>query len=267
MKTKFCKFFPRGSCAKGASCVYAHSRVELKPITNFFRTKLCPKLIQHGHCESRDECRFAHAKEELRKVGMRKKRPARTKLCESKKTPLPELIQNQSEQECVMQVALASTAQSQAAVPGMVYSLTIENTEKVLAGILGNAAGETGTIVSLGCQSIRSDETRFSSSSHDSADSRESGDSAPPCFKDDDEDQVAEDTGADCKGAISVPYLSSAHIPFKVKNTFLAFHVFDEEDIRPMVLRKVRSESNIISNMDKWISLKMTLVCDVVASN
>lgn len=75
LKTKLCKFFTQNRCTKGELCSFAHSRSEMKPCLDFFRTKMCPKLVNVGHCEDGFKCKFAHHKDELRKAGLRKKEP------------------------------------------------------------------------------------------------------------------------------------------------------------------------------------------------
>jgi len=64
-KTKMCKFFILGTCAKGTDCRFAHFREELSELPDLCRTKLCKALIRSGQCLDRS-CRYAHSKEELR---------------------------------------------------------------------------------------------------------------------------------------------------------------------------------------------------------
>lgn len=64
-KTKMCKFFILGTCAKGTDCRFAHFREELSELPDLCRTKLCKALIRSGQCLDRN-CRYAHSKEELR---------------------------------------------------------------------------------------------------------------------------------------------------------------------------------------------------------
>jgi len=72
LKTKFCKFHLQGLCSRGAACGYAHHRAELKPLPDFFRTRLCPMMLQSGCCEDGDKCRYAHHKDDLRKAVLRR---------------------------------------------------------------------------------------------------------------------------------------------------------------------------------------------------
>jgi len=69
-KTKLCKFYLLGICAKGESCLFAHERDELNPMPDLFRTKLCSRLINRGTCDDK-QCTYAHSKEELRTAEIR----------------------------------------------------------------------------------------------------------------------------------------------------------------------------------------------------
>lgn len=64
-KTKMCKFFILGMCAKGPQCRFAHDRSEMNDLPNLYRTKLCKTLINTGECKE-PNCRYAHSKEEMR---------------------------------------------------------------------------------------------------------------------------------------------------------------------------------------------------------
>lgn len=64
-KTKMCKFFILGTCAKGAECRFAHFREELSELPDLCCTKLCKTLIRTGQCLDRN-CRYAHNRQELR---------------------------------------------------------------------------------------------------------------------------------------------------------------------------------------------------------
>lgn len=68
-KTRMCRFFAFGKCAKGIDCMFAHDREELQPIPDLYRTKICRMLINVGECAD-PECSYAHNKQELR-TGMR----------------------------------------------------------------------------------------------------------------------------------------------------------------------------------------------------
>lgn len=64
-RTKMCKFFILGVCAKGTSCRFAHDPSDLQDLPDLARTKLCKSLISTGSCNNPD-CRYAHNKEEIR---------------------------------------------------------------------------------------------------------------------------------------------------------------------------------------------------------
>jgi len=63
-KTKLCTNFMQGSCARGASCSFAHAESELQSAPDLIKTKLCKKY-EEGECQDPD-CQFAHGLEELR---------------------------------------------------------------------------------------------------------------------------------------------------------------------------------------------------------
>jgi hypothetical protein len=64
-KTKMCKFYILGVCAKGDGCKFAHQKEDLCPLPDLSRTKLCKTLISTGGCNDPD-CTYAHNREELR---------------------------------------------------------------------------------------------------------------------------------------------------------------------------------------------------------
>lgn len=64
-RTKMCKFYILGVCAKATACRFAHDPSELQALPDLQRTKLCKVLITTGSCDN-PECRYAHNKEELR---------------------------------------------------------------------------------------------------------------------------------------------------------------------------------------------------------
>lgn len=66
-KTKMCKFFILGVCAKGSECAFAHDASEMQASPDLSRTKICKTLINTGVCND-PECSYAHNKEELRTV-------------------------------------------------------------------------------------------------------------------------------------------------------------------------------------------------------
>lgn len=66
-KTKMCKFYILGVCAKGTDCAFAHHADEMKTIPDLSCTKICKTLINTGVCDDPD-CMYAHNKEELRNV-------------------------------------------------------------------------------------------------------------------------------------------------------------------------------------------------------
>jgi len=65
-KTKMCMFFQQGNCQRGAACAFAHGDVELNPLPDLSKTKLCPNMNKAGKCPRGDECMFAHSEAELR---------------------------------------------------------------------------------------------------------------------------------------------------------------------------------------------------------
>eukprot|EP00930_Biecheleria_cincta_P054567 TRINITY_DN4080_c0_g1_i1.p1 TRINITY_DN4080_c0_g1~~TRINITY_DN4080_c0_g1_i1.p1 ORF type:complete len:310 (+),score=33.52 TRINITY_DN4080_c0_g1_i1:119-1048(+) len=75
-KTKLCKFYILGQCARGSACRYAHASAEIKPLPDLACTKLCPKLVSLGSCENPD-CMYAHHRDELRGTSIYHK----TKIC------------------------------------------------------------------------------------------------------------------------------------------------------------------------------------------
>eukprot|EP01066_Platyproteum_vivax_P007704 Platyproteum_vivax@DN3079_c0_g1_i1.p1 len=70
-KTKMCPYFIRGHCLNGNHCSYAHSTVELQPIPNLCKTKMCEKeLLPNGVCKEWPDCSFAHSRAELRSTNV-----------------------------------------------------------------------------------------------------------------------------------------------------------------------------------------------------
>lgn len=67
-KTKLCRFYMIGTCAKQNSCNFAHGVSELEPEPDLRYTKLCPRLMHGDECTDK-ECTFAHHKRELRRFG------------------------------------------------------------------------------------------------------------------------------------------------------------------------------------------------------
>ncbi|CAK0811445.1 unnamed protein product, partial [Prorocentrum cordatum] len=65
-KTKLCKFNRLGRCTRGELCRFAHGRLDMNPLPDLSRTKLCPDLFHTGHCRY-PNCQFAHARGELRR--------------------------------------------------------------------------------------------------------------------------------------------------------------------------------------------------------
>uniref|UniRef100_A0A7S4RH41 C3H1-type domain-containing protein n=1 Tax=Alexandrium monilatum TaxID=311494 RepID=A0A7S4RH41_9DINO len=62
-----CTFHMKGRCDKGKDCNFAHSRTEMMPLPNLYRTRLCSNLWSHGYCLNKDTCPFAHRRQELRR--------------------------------------------------------------------------------------------------------------------------------------------------------------------------------------------------------
>lgn len=67
--TRMCKFFSTGQCARGQACSFAHSRQELRPQPDLYKTQLCLEFGKRGKCLGGMECTFAHTAQELRSVG------------------------------------------------------------------------------------------------------------------------------------------------------------------------------------------------------
>jgi hypothetical protein len=74
-KTKMCRFFILGKCAKGLQCPYAHDKRDLRDMPDLRCTKICNTLIQTGECNNKN-CAYAHNHKELRSTAFQK-----TKLC------------------------------------------------------------------------------------------------------------------------------------------------------------------------------------------
>jgi hypothetical protein len=69
MKTKMCKYHILGMCKEGADCQFAHSKEEMNPLPDLYRTRLCKTLINTGRCDN-PTCNYAHNKMELRTANM-----------------------------------------------------------------------------------------------------------------------------------------------------------------------------------------------------
>ncbi|CAK0893707.1 unnamed protein product [Prorocentrum cordatum] len=63
-KTKMCTFHKKRRCALGMSCPFAHSKDELQPPPDLFKTKLCYNFFRQ-RCNDHN-CKFAHGYHELR---------------------------------------------------------------------------------------------------------------------------------------------------------------------------------------------------------
>lgn len=66
-KTRKCRFFGAGHCAKGKLCSFAHGNEDLKSAPDFTRTKMCPTLVAGNIC-SDPKCTYAHNKDSRRRV-------------------------------------------------------------------------------------------------------------------------------------------------------------------------------------------------------
>lgn len=64
-KTRICKFYQHGLCARGNVCRFAHGNTDLKSMPDFRNTKLCKVFVQTGACPN-VACPFAHAEEQLK---------------------------------------------------------------------------------------------------------------------------------------------------------------------------------------------------------
>mmetsp|Transcript_54692 Transcript_54692/g.158870 ORF Transcript_54692/g.158870 Transcript_54692/m.158870 type:complete len:326 (-) Transcript_54692:168-1145(-) len=65
-KTKMCKFFAAGQCTRGEACSFAHSKKQLRPQPNLFRTRVCLDFASGGGCAFGDKCKYAHSEQEVR---------------------------------------------------------------------------------------------------------------------------------------------------------------------------------------------------------
>mmetsp|Transcript_63063 Transcript_63063/g.181407 ORF Transcript_63063/g.181407 Transcript_63063/m.181407 type:complete len:609 (+) Transcript_63063:77-1903(+) len=72
-KTRICKFYVKGRCKRGASCMFAHNERELRPQPDFFKTQLCIDHFRHGSCSMGDACNYAHSPEEIRRTNVPRK--------------------------------------------------------------------------------------------------------------------------------------------------------------------------------------------------
>eukprot|EP00927_Polykrikos_kofoidii_P039201 TRINITY_DN33630_c0_g1_i1.p1 TRINITY_DN33630_c0_g1~~TRINITY_DN33630_c0_g1_i1.p1 ORF type:complete len:383 (+),score=57.62 TRINITY_DN33630_c0_g1_i1:118-1266(+) len=65
-KTKMCKFFLAGTCARSTGCSFAHGSPEMRPLADLRRTKMCPDMRRGGTCTD-PNCNFAHRSVEIRR--------------------------------------------------------------------------------------------------------------------------------------------------------------------------------------------------------
>lgn len=65
-KTKFCKFYARGRCARGKACSFAHGSEELLTAPDLHKTQLCADYARDGLCRRGARCKFAHGVEQLK---------------------------------------------------------------------------------------------------------------------------------------------------------------------------------------------------------
>jgi len=65
LKTKLCRFFVVGACAKGSECRFAHGAGELSELPDFTKTQLCSSFLFFRACTA-PGCAFAHSPRELR---------------------------------------------------------------------------------------------------------------------------------------------------------------------------------------------------------
>jgi len=67
-KTKMCKFFAAGTCAKGEACGFAHGYTDLQNRPDLWKTQLCMAFERNGRCFDSANCKYAHGLEELRSI-------------------------------------------------------------------------------------------------------------------------------------------------------------------------------------------------------
>ncbi|CAK0803707.1 unnamed protein product [Prorocentrum cordatum] len=65
-KTRLCRFYESGHCARGGHCDFAHGRNDLREAPDFSYTQRCRSFMETGTCRRGSACTFAHAPEQLR---------------------------------------------------------------------------------------------------------------------------------------------------------------------------------------------------------
>eukprot|EP00928_Gymnodinium_smaydae_P075074 TRINITY_DN58094_c0_g1_i1.p1 TRINITY_DN58094_c0_g1~~TRINITY_DN58094_c0_g1_i1.p1 ORF type:complete len:422 (+),score=51.90 TRINITY_DN58094_c0_g1_i1:37-1266(+) len=67
VKTKRCRFYLAGKCARGSQCMFAHTNDELRSSPDLRFTKLCPIRVRRGSCRD-PTCTYAHSLDQLREL-------------------------------------------------------------------------------------------------------------------------------------------------------------------------------------------------------
>jgi len=60
-----CKFYQQGKCHQGSRCAYAHDPQEIRPKPDLTHTSMCKTFAKQGHCAD-PTCRYAHSEVQLR---------------------------------------------------------------------------------------------------------------------------------------------------------------------------------------------------------
>eukprot|EP00933_Yihiella_yeosuensis_P034139 TRINITY_DN27677_c0_g1_i1.p1 TRINITY_DN27677_c0_g1~~TRINITY_DN27677_c0_g1_i1.p1 ORF type:complete len:231 (+),score=36.74 TRINITY_DN27677_c0_g1_i1:109-801(+) len=64
--TKMCSFFLSGGCQRGENCTFAHSQDQLMEQPELTKTVLCGRFSRKGRCNQGDACKYAHGFDDLR---------------------------------------------------------------------------------------------------------------------------------------------------------------------------------------------------------
>jgi hypothetical protein len=86
-KTKMCKFFMQGGCARGSKCNFSHEKSTLKARPNLCRTSLCMAFERTGKCKLGDECNYAHGTDQIVRVPADDSKDAKARECQTASNP------------------------------------------------------------------------------------------------------------------------------------------------------------------------------------